>query len=41
MGRLARPIDVALFSLLASDEASFISGQAFVDGGELAGGPAR
>ena len=38
--RLGSPADVAaLFAFLASDEASFISGQHFViDGGEIAGG---
>jgi len=38
--RLGKPEDVAaLFAFLASDEAAFITGQAFViDGGEIAGG---
>ena len=38
--RLGSPADVAsLFAFLASDEASYISGQHFViDGGEIAGG---
>ncbi len=38
--RLGRPEDVAaLFAFLASDDAAFITGQAFViDGGEIAGG---
>ncbi len=38
--RLGSPDDVAsLFAFLASDEASWITGQHFViDGGELAGG---
>jgi meso-butanediol dehydrogenase/(S,S)-butanediol dehydrogenase/diacetyl reductase len=40
LGRLGRPQDVAaVFAFLASDEASFITGQCFViDGGEIAGG---
>jgi NAD(P)-dependent dehydrogenase (short-subunit alcohol dehydrogenase family) len=40
LARLGRPEDVAaLFAFLASEEASFITGQCYViDGGEIAGG---
>jgi NAD(P)-dependent dehydrogenase (short-subunit alcohol dehydrogenase family) len=40
LGRLGRPEDVAaLFAFLASDDASFITGECIViDGGEIAGG---
>jgi meso-butanediol dehydrogenase / (S,S)-butanediol dehydrogenase / diacetyl reductase len=42
MKRLAQPSEIAaLFAFLASDDAAYITGQAFVvDGGELAGGMA-
>jgi NAD(P)-dependent dehydrogenase (short-subunit alcohol dehydrogenase family) len=40
LARLGKPEEVAaFFAFLASDEAKFITGQAFViDGGEIAGG---
>ncbi len=40
LGRHARPAEIAgLFAFLASDDAAYITGQAYViDGGELAGG---
>ena len=40
LARMGKPEDVAaLFAFLASDDASFITGQAFIiDGGEIAGG---
>ena len=40
MGRLGNPGEVAaLFAFLASEDASYITGQSFViDGGEIAGG---
>jgi meso-butanediol dehydrogenase/(S,S)-butanediol dehydrogenase/diacetyl reductase len=40
LGRIGKPADVAsLFAFLASDEASFITGHAFIiDGGETTGG---
>jgi NAD(P)-dependent dehydrogenase (short-subunit alcohol dehydrogenase family) len=40
LGRMGRPEDVAaLFAFLASDDAAFITGHAYViDGGEITGG---